>query len=193
MVKPSLPHLISRGLHALLATAPWATQRLQPFSGQSLSCHLGHWSWHFDINAQGFLEWRSSPPEKPSLTLHLAPSALPGFLANPTAALHHLHLSGNSALAAEIGFLAKHFRPDLEELLSHAIGDGLAHRVGKFWRQTRSWARDSGSRWVTMVREYATEEADLLPHPSQQQAFAAQVTALSLDLDRLEQRIARLI
>ncbi|WP_298195456.1 SCP2 sterol-binding domain-containing protein [Ferrovum sp.] len=184
--------IVSRGLHALLDTAPWALERLRPFAGQTLVLNVGTWTLFFTIDERGSLVLNRERPPVPALTLDLSPSALPLLLLRPAEALHHLHLSGNSALATEIGFLARHFRPDLEELLSRAVGDRSAHRLGLLLRQGGTWARETLSRSRCMLQEYATEEIHLLPSQAQARHFARQVHQLDEDLGRLEQRLGRL-
>lgn len=185
--------LATRAIEKLMNTEPWALVRLQPFAGQTLLVHLGAQTFAFVITTEGALQPQATPPENPTLTLDFPPPAIPLVLAQPGTLLNHLRLSGNSALAAEIGFLAKHFRPDLEELLSQWVGDIAAHRLGRLWRWGRDWLRDTTRRNATMVREYAQEEAQLLPTRAQMTRFAAHVDHLHDDLAQLEQRLARLI
>ncbi|EQD76894.1 hypothetical protein B1A_03203, partial [mine drainage metagenome] len=89
--------------------------------------------------------------------------------------------------------LAKHFRPDLEELLSRVMGDRVAHRLGIFLKQGGAWARETLSRSQRMLQEYATEEIHLLPSRTQAQRFARQVHQLDEDLGHLEQRLGKLL
>ncbi len=193
MVMRDPAQTVSHALHALLDTAPWALERLRPFAGQTLVLNVGTWTLFFTIDERGSLVLNRERPSAPALTLDLSPSALPLLLLRPEEALHHLHLSGNSALATEIGFLAKHFRPDLEELLSRVVGDRGAHRLGHFFRQGSAWARETLSRSQRMLQEYATEEIHLLPSRAQARRFALQVHQLDEDLGHLEQRLGRLL
>ncbi|MDA8416772.1 MAG: hypothetical protein M0Z78_06895 [Betaproteobacteria bacterium] len=182
-----------RTLQALMATAPWALERLRPFAGQILEVRLGHHSFSLKITPEGALSpYTTKSDQPPALTLAIPLEILSDALLNKENLLNHLHLSGNSALAVEIGFLAQHFRPDLEELLSHWFGDIIAHRLGRFWHSTRNWLRDSVRRNRQMFREYAQEEAKLLPTRAQMNRFANHLGDLNDELNRLEQRLAQL-
>lgn len=181
-----------RALQALMATAPWSMERLRPFAGQTLAIHLGQHEFPMIITAEGALSPCATRTESPALTLELPLEVLPKILLRQNNILSHLHISGNSALAVEVGFLAQHFRPDLEELLSHWVGDIAAHRLGRFWRKGQQWLRDTTRRSRHMVREYAQEEAKLLPTRAQMNRFAGHLEDLNEDLNRLEQRLSRL-
>ena len=184
--------IIARGLRALMDTAPWSMERLQPFAGQTVLLKAGSRSFPFVIAADGALEPRHEATEAPALTLDIAPEAWSRVLLGQDTLLHHLHISGNSALAVEMGFLAKHFRPDFEELLSHWVGDMAAHRLGGLWRHGHAWIQDTLRRQASMVHEYVTEEAALLPTRASMARFSVQLKGLDDELAQLEQRLSRL-
>ena len=182
--------LLSNGLRTLFSTAPWAAQRLQPFAGCHIVLDLGGLLMPFTIDAAGIPALATTRAERADLTIRIPMSALPLLLTNQPAALRQLHLEGNSALAAEVGFLAKNFRPDLEELLSRVVGDLMAHRMAQTARAGRRWAQDSLRRLSLSCSEYATEEARLVASRSSLQRFASEVERLAQDVQRLERRMA---
>ncbi len=190
MVKDLLRRKLSEGLRTLFDTAPWAAQRLQHFSGSTIVLDLDAWRIPFGIGPQGHPELCETVPAQAQLTIRMPLSALPLFLTDETAALRQLHLEGNSALANEVGFLARNFRPDLEELLSRVVGDLLAHRMAKTAREARTWAKDSGRRLSDSLAEYITEEGRLVASRASLQRFAVDVSELDQAVRRLELRIA---
>ena len=190
MVTNVLQGMLSNGLRTLLSTAPWAAQRLQPFAGCHIALELGGLLVPFVIDAEGIPALSPTRPERADLTIRMPLGALPLLLTDQTVALRQLHLEGNSGLAAEVGFLAKNFRPDLEELLSRVVGDVLAHRMAQTARVGGRWAQDSLRRLSESVSEYATEEARLVTSRSSLHHFASEVERLALDVQRLERRMA---
>jgi ubiquinone biosynthesis protein UbiJ len=190
MVTTALQTMLSNGLRTLLSTAPWAAQRLQSFSGCQIALELGGLLVPFVIDAEGIPALSPVRPERADLTVRVPLGALPLLLTDQPAALRQLHLEGNSGLAAEVGFLAKNFRPDLEELLSRVVGDVLAHRMAQTARASGRWARDSLRRLSESCSEYATEEARLIASRSSLHRFASEVERLAQDVQRLERRMA---
>ncbi|MDE2344467.1 MAG: hypothetical protein KGL63_13960 [Betaproteobacteria bacterium] len=191
MVKDFLRQRLSAGLKALFDTAPWAAQRLQPFSASVIVLDLGGRCIPFAIDDQGHPELCETIPDQPQLTIRMPFSALPLFLADKNAALRELHLEGNSGLAHEVGFLARNFRPDLEELLSRVVGDLLAHRIAQSARNFQGWARDSARRLSDSLTEYVTEEGRFVTGRAAVQRFSQDVAELDQAVRRFEQRIAR--
>lgn len=189
MVKDFLRQRLSRGLSALFDTAPWAAQRLQPFSGSTVVLDLGGSRIPFKIDAQGYPELGESIPDQPQLTIRMPFSALPLFLTDESAALRELHLEGNSGLAHEVGFLARNFRPDLEELLSRVVGDLLAHRIARSARNARGWAKDSARRLSDSLTEYIAEEGRFVATRAALQRFSRDVAELDQAVSRFEQRM----
>ncbi len=190
MVTTALQTLLSNGLRTLLSTAPWAAQRLQPFAGCQIVLDLGGLVVPFNIDAGGIPALSPARPEHADLSIRIPLGALPLLLTDQPAALRQLHLEGNSGLASEVGFLARNFRPDLEELLSRMVGDILAHRMAQTARAGGRWARDSLSRLSESFSEYATEEARLIASRSSLHRFASEVERLAQDVQRLERRMA---
>ncbi len=191
MVREFLCAQISRCLRELFTTAPWAALRLQPYAGSTILLELDHLRIPFRINPEGYPELAEALAESPQLTIRMPLSALPLLLADPASNLRHLHLEGNTGLASEVGFLAKNFRPDFEELLSRIVGDMWAYRMAGAARKAHHWAQDSLRRLTDSLAEYATEEALLLASRSSLQQFAQDVDQLNRATLHLEQRISR--
>ncbi len=202
-MKTLLQERLEQALQQIFSTAPWAGARLQPFAGCTVQLDVSLFSLRFLIAPTGIprLLWAGTdpaadatashqPPTAPDLRILLPLGALPLFLTDRAGALRQLHLQGNSGLAAEIGYLAQHFRPDLEELLSRVVGDSLAHRLGLVLRQGRAWLSDGTRRSVAAWVEYGTEEARWTPSRSALQHFSSEVERLAQEVRQLERRLA---
>lgn len=99
---------------------------------------------------------------------------------------------GDVELAQRFRELAMLLRPDLEEELSHWIGDVPAHQIGRFARTALGWGQRAAGTTVRNVSEYlAHEKEDLVSRPEGNQ-FLKGVDAVREDVDRLEARIHQL-
>jgi ubiquinone biosynthesis accessory factor UbiJ len=114
--------------------------------------------------------------------------------ASPEAVLQRgaVEIRGDADIARKYRELASFLKPDLEEELSHLIGDMPAHELGRLARGALGWGRHAAATAVRNVAEYlAHERADLVPRAEADQ-FSSGVDRLREDVDRLEARIALL-
>lgn len=188
MVKSALQKTASYWVSQLLATQAWAPERLIPFAGQIIQIELPILTTHWRITSAGLLNCITTPQEPINLFVKIDWTALPLLRSQPEEALKHIHLSGQSALMAQIGFLGTHFRPDLEELSSHFLGDEWAHRLGRLMQKGGNWSKNQQEHWRANLSDYLTEESRWLIHRREWKYFTQQLKALQLAVDQLEQR-----
>ena len=159
-------------LNPLLAREGWARDRLTRFAGQALELRL---------------------PLAPTVRVCIAPDGrLEPDGPEPSASITLAGVRGDSELAAELRYLARHLRPDVEEELSRLIGDVAAHRVGLALRALVNWQRDAAQRLTEAAADYAVDEQRALVRRAEHEQLAADIARLTQALDTLEQRIARL-
>ena len=159
-------------LNPLLAREGWARERLTRFAGQALELRL---------------------PLAPAVRVCIAPDGrLEPDGPEPSASITLAGVRGESELAAELRYLARHLRPDVEEELSRVIGDVAAHRIGLALRALVNWQRDAAQRLTEAAADYAIDEQRALVRRAEHQQLAADLSRLTQALDTLEQRIARL-
>jgi len=103
-----------------------------------------------------------------------------------------LHISGDAAMAQTLSTLAKHWRPDLEDLLAQKIGDIAARQVTRGVQGLFGAFKRSTSRLAENMAEYATHETQALPTMTQFIVGASQQTTLTQRLARLDERLAKL-
>lgn len=194
MVRSLIERGLSRGVRALLSTAPWAVARLEPFAGSRITLDMSEWQFHFRLDSDGYpvLQHEASS-DPPDLRIRMTPGVLPKLVMDPEAALRDLHLEGNSGLAAQVGYLGTHFKPDLEELASRLVGDIAAHRLGRVFRKGRVWAKDTASRFSDACSEYVIEEARMVASSSSLRRFSREVNQLVQDTQQLENRMTGIV
>jgi len=119
--------------------------------------------------------------------LRLARSADVAALKGTTA-----ELTGHIHTAEQFAALLKHARPDLEEELSHWIGDVAAHGIGQAAARARAWLERAAAALRMNTAEYLQEESRALPAALEAQAFYRDVERLRDDVERAAARLARL-
>jgi ubiquinone biosynthesis accessory factor UbiJ len=103
-----------------------------------------------------------------------------------------LHVSGDVAMAQTLSTLAKHWRPDLEDLLAQRIGDVAARHVLRGAKGLLSTVWRSSQRLAENMAEYATHETQTITGTAAFDAFKADRVALSAKVSSLEERLQRL-
>jgi ubiquinone biosynthesis accessory factor UbiJ len=115
--------------------------------------------------------------------------------ASPDAVLQRgdVEIRGDAELAQKFRELVLLLRPDLEEELSHVVGDVPAHQVGRFARMALNWTHKAATTTLENIAEYLGHERQHLVPRSEGEQFLRGVDALREDVDRLEARIALLL
>lgn len=100
-----------------------------------------------------------------------------------------LHVSGDVAMAQTLSTLAKHWRPDLEDLLAQRIGDVAARQVLRGAKGVLSSVWRSSQHVAENVAEYATHETQTITGTAVFESFKANRVALSENISSLEDRL----
>lgn len=101
-------------------------------------------------------------------------------------------IRGDAELAQKFRELALLLRPDVEEELSHFIGDVPAHQIGRFTRAAFGWTRHAASTTARNFAEYFAHERRDLVSRAEGDTLLKGVDVLREDVDRLEARIGLL-
>jgi len=179
-------------LNRLLQSESWARERLSPFASETLEFRAPPLPpLRFTINAQGMLG-AAAPAAAASLVVTAGPGALAAAMKGEDHLLRSIDVAGNARLAAEVMFLARHLRPDVEEGLSKLVGDVAAHRLAGMARDAAAWHADAARRVAGSLMEYAVEEKQLLVARAELRGIAAAHAQLRDGLERLEKRIDKI-
>jgi ubiquinone biosynthesis protein UbiJ len=182
-----------RALNHLLDAEPWARARLAPHAGETIEFRAPPLPrLRFAIAAEGRLE-RAPGEAAPALVVTLTPGLLPAAAKGEEHLLRAIEATGDDKLAAELRFLARHLRWDVEEDVAALVGDVAAHRLVGMARQVAAWHGEAARRVAEGLAEYASGEGQLLVPRTEMAALAAAAARLRDDLERLEQRIEQLV
>lgn len=187
MFKP----LLTRFLAHILAQNAWAKPLLMPFGGQSVKFNLAPTSATLVILEDGGLAM-AGDSNQPDATVTLSPSTAIRLLAKDAAANNMIHIEGNATLVAELAKVLQHIAWDVEEDLSHWIGDAPANQVVKFGKEALSQGRSKITNLAEMVTEYWQEEQPLIAKKRHVEQFVKEVDKLREDTDRLQKRFEKL-
>jgi ubiquinone biosynthesis protein UbiJ len=179
-------------LNYLLDTEPWARARLAPFAGEVLELRAPPLpALRFAIAADGRLA-PARPDAVASLVVTLGPAALAAAARGEEHLLRAIDVAGNAGLAAEVMFLLRHLRWDVEEEVAKLLGDAVAHRLVGLAREVAAWHADAARRLAEGLVEYAVEERRVLVKRGELEEVAIVHARLRDGLERLEKRIERL-
>ena len=101
-------------------------------------------------------------------------------------------IEGDAELAQDFQKLIRELDIDLEELISHYVGDIAAHQIGRGARALRGWGQDAAQSLRLDIQEYMVEESRVLAPSWRVTGFIEQTDVLRADVERLEQRVARI-
>ena len=106
--------------------------------------------------------------------------------------MRRVRIEGDAALATAIAGLARQLRWDVEEDLSHVIGDLAAHRVGETVRSAAAGGRDLMDRARTTTLQWLIhDDGGLVGRPALE-SFREDLRRLRDDVERLAKRVERL-
>ena len=103
-----------------------------------------------------------------------------------------LDLRGDPAVAEGFARLLRHSRPGPEEELARLAGDRFARQAGDAARAASRWAGGAAASVRRNVRDFAQEEARLLPTWVEFEAFAEEVERLRDAVGRMAARVSAL-
>ena len=105
---------------------------------------------------------------------------------------HGIKIDGDMGLGNHFSQILREIDVDWEELLSRAVGDVVAHHLGKVVRNAQGWLGDSSHAMRLNTQEYLQEEARVVPADAEIRQYLDAVDTLRADTDRLEARLKRL-
>jgi len=155
----------------LLSREGWARARLEAFHGQSFELRL-------PLLAPFLLSINNHRIE-------------PGG-ADPVAVVSAGGVTGATALADELRYLARHLRLDVAEELSRIVGDVAAERIVGSARSLARWQADTARRLVEAVADFAIEERRLFVRRAELADLAGRIEDMRRRLERLAERMDRL-
>ncbi len=98
-------------------------------------------------------------------------------------------INGDVAVAQKFQKLFEMIKPDIEEELSHVVGDVMANNIVKFSKKTGVWMLNTRDILQENIKEYLQEEIKLMPTKYEFNFFSKEVSKIRDDIERLEKKI----
>ena len=98
-------------------------------------------------------------------------------------------INGDVAVAQKFQKLFEMIKPDIEEELSHVVGDVMANNIVKFSKKTGDWMINTRDILQENIKEYLQEEIKLMPSKYEFNFFSKEVSKIRDDIERLEKKI----
>lgn len=183
--------LVTRFLQHITQQNNWARPYLTPFSGQVITFDFVLMQAHLIILEDGSL---AIAPDKTqaNATVHIPPSLGLRLATGDAHAKSLIKVEGDLHLATEVSKVLQQMRWDIEEDLSHVVGDIAAFKLGEVSKSMFAQVKKQSTDLADMVAEYWQEEKNILakkPHITQ---FNDAVDTLRHDVERFEKRIEKL-
>lgn len=181
-------------MNHLLSRQPALTTLLKPHAGKVACFDAGLLRLSLLVASDGFLRnpEQATPDIQPAVTIRIKPSELPAILADMRSAVSHVTIEGDADFAKTISEVVMHLRWDAEEDLAPVVGDIAAVRIVQAARSAVQNIKAGSQSLTESVAEYLLEEHPVLLRREQRLEFAAHVTTLRDDTERLAKRIALL-
>jgi ubiquinone biosynthesis accessory factor UbiJ len=179
---------VAAAINHLLRSASWARERLMPFAGKTARFNLAPFAVTLAIGASGEVE-ASASVSAADASFTLTPGIAVRVLAADSNAWQEVQVSGDTALAREILFVAQNLRWDAEADLSRVFGDIAAHRMAQAGSDFGRWQHQALDSIARSAAAYWTEERPLIAARQDIERFAREVDALRDDVARLDKRI----
>ncbi len=147
----------------------------------------------FTIAEQGHLVAGGQTEPRVTLQFEVSAATALAFLKDGQAgAMRRVRIEGDAALATAIAGLARQLRWDVEEDLSHLVGDVAAHRLVRTARAGAAEGQDLFNRVRTAGLRWLIDEERVLVGQAELDALRGELRRLRDDVERFGKRIERL-
>tara|TARA_B100001121_G_C18336639_1_gene455876 strand:- start:11 stop:607 length:597 start_codon:yes stop_codon:yes gene_type:complete len=100
-----------------------------------------------------------------------------------------ISINGDVAVAQKFQKLFAMINPDIEEELSHFVGDIMANNIVTVSKKTGDWLNNTTNILQENIKEYLQEEIKLMPSKYEFNIFSKEVSKIRDDIERLEKKI----
>lgn len=177
-----------------------AQEHLLALAGRSLAVRIHGFGPTLRLDAEetrvGIRMLTGNSDEAPTATISGTPLTLLGLLRASSAASFRAsgaELGGDAETAEAFAEVLRLARPELEEELSHLVGDVAAHEIGRSARRLAAWSERALTALTMNTSEFLQEEIRQLPPRLEVERFSREVERLRDDTDRAVQRVERLL
>ncbi|MEE3197426.1 MAG: SCP2 sterol-binding domain-containing protein [Pseudomonadota bacterium] len=195
-MRGDLLHFVQRTLNRYINESSVAQDTLESLNGNSMCIEVKSFGLLISLTADDG-QLVVAMPDSVDATVTIRGTVLnlfsllgsTGAQALPKA---RVSLEGDAEVASGFWQLLRAARPDAEEELSRAVGDVLAHDIGKTVNSLDKYGRRVLSAFQMNATEYLQEEVKQLPPRVEIDGFFSSLERLRDDIERTGIRIKRL-
>lgn len=187
MLKP----LVTRFLQHITNQNNWSRAYLMGFAGKVVQFDFVLIKANLAILEDGSLSLAGEVAE-PDAFIHIPPSLALRLLSKDEAAKMQIQIDGDAHLAAEFSKILQQMRWDIEEDLSHLVGDITASKIGETTQKVLHETKKQTVNLAEMLTEYWQEEKPLLAKKRHIEQFNHDVDSLKSDIARFEKKLQKL-
>ncbi len=196
-------------MNHVLADYPLARELLKADAGKTIDATVGPATVQLRVSQHGDFELigrtksaadnlpfsereaalAAAPDVPPDVAFRIPASLLPRLASGDKSAFSEVAFDGDSEFASTLSSIARNINWDVEEDLSHFIGDMAARRVVGSANVARSLTREAESRLLANVAEYLTEEKRAFTSKQDLESFAGENENMRDAVARLEAKI----
>lgn len=187
MFKP----LITRFLQHITNQNNWSRPYLIGFAGKVVQFDFLLFKAHLIILNDGSLSMAGDTASADAV-IHLPPSLAMRLMAQDESAKMLIKIDGDTHLAAELSKILQQMRWDVEEDLSHLIGDIAANKLVAGSQKIAQETKKQTINLAEMLGEYWQEEKPTIAKKWQVEKFVQEVDTLKSDIARFEKKLKKL-
>jgi len=179
-------------VNRLLRSASWARDKLRPFAGKTVRFHCAPLGAALTISGDGLVS-DATADAAVDAEFTLTPGLVARALAADETAWREIRISGDNTLASAAAYVAQHLRWDVEEDLSRAFGDVVAHRVMRVGTEILRTQKQLIEDFARAGADYLTQQRPLFANRAEVANFKREVDALHDVTERLARRVETLL
>ena len=182
----------------VLSDYPLARDRLRAHAGKTVAAKVGPLDMIMRVSDHGEMEMvgeggvRGENQAVPDVSFQIPLALLPRLARGDESAFSEVVFTGDGELAATFSMVARNVEWDIEEDLSHLVGDIAAHRIVGTAKSFGGWTQDANTRLMANLAEYLTEERRSFITRRELEELAIANEALRDDLARFAVRLNKL-
>lgn len=195
----SLTRINAAFFNHLLAQQPWAKNQLCLHAGKTIRLEIPPIALDLLIDNNGEFsafntdqDTNSAGKTNTDATLTLPPAAALRMAIQGALDTSQVVMHGDTELAASVGKVLRELSWDIEEDLSHVVGDIPATKIVGMGKQLLRQSKQQSANLAAMLAEYWQEENPLITKRRHLEQFAAEVDELRDATQRLAKRITQL-
>jgi len=187
MLKP----LVTRFLQHITSQNNWSRAYLVSFAGKVVQFDFVLIKANLTILEDGSLSLAGESAQ-PDAFIHIPPSLALRLLAKDDAAKMQIKIDGDTHLATELSKILQQMRWDIEEDLSHLVGDITASKLGETTQKVLHETKKQSVNLAEMLTEYWQEENPVVAKKRHVEQFNHDVDSLKSDIARFEKRLQKI-